>query len=235
MIAKEPVAGRVKTRLAPAFGDLAAATLAAAMLADTITTVRQVAAEPWLCYAPAGAGDRMARLAPGFRLLPQAGGDLGDRLAACMAALLATGASRALIVGADTPQVPADRYEAAFDLLDDADVVLGPAEDGGYYLVAATAPDPQLFVGVPMGTGDVLRVTLERAAGRARRVRLLATMRDLDRPADLRAALASGELAACPRTRSAILAALGREAAMPSGARDAVPEPLLGSGLGPGR
>jgi rSAM/selenodomain-associated transferase 1 len=227
VIAKEPVAGQVKTRLAPAFGDRGAATLAAAMLADTIAAVRRVPAEPWLCYAPAEAGDRMARLAPGFRLLPQAGGDLGDRLAACMAALLATGASRALIVGADTPHVPAERYEAAFDLLDDADVVLGPAEDGGYYLIAATVPDPELFVGVPMGTGEVLRVTLERAAGRARRVHLLATMRDLDRPADLHAAVASGELAACPQTRSAVHAALGAGPAARFGGRHGVMEPLL--------
>jgi uncharacterized protein len=206
VIAKEPVAGQVKTRLAPAFGDGWAAELAAAMLADTVSTVRRVAAEPWLCYAPAGARDRMARHAPGFGLLPQSGGDLGDRLAACMAALLATGASRALIVGADTPHVPAERYEAAFDLLDEADVVLGPARDGGYYLIAATAPDPDLFVGVPMGTSAVLRATLERAAWLGRSVRLLASERDLDRPADLQAALAEGELTACPHTLAAVRA-----------------------------
>jgi uncharacterized protein len=204
VIAKEPVAGQVKTRLAAAFGEHGAAALAAAMLADTVATVRRVPAEPWLCYAPADAGERMARLAPGFRLLPQSGGDLGDRLAACMAALFAAGATRALIVGADTPHLPAERYEAAFDLLDDTDVVLGPAEDGGYYLIATTAPDPGLFVGVPMGTSDVLRATLERAAGLGRAVGLLVTMRDMDRPADLREGLAGGELAACRHTRSAI-------------------------------
>jgi rSAM/selenodomain-associated transferase 1 len=208
VIAKEPVAGQVKTRLATEFGDHGAAALAAAMLADTIAVVRRVAAEPWLCFAPAGAGERMARLAPGFRLLPQSGGDLGDRLAACVAGLFAAGATRALIVGADTPHIPAERYEAAFDLLDDVDVVLGPAEDGGYYLVAATVPDPELFVGVPMGTSGVLRATLERAARRRRAVGLLATMRDLDRPADLRAGLVGGDLAACRHTRAAVLAAL---------------------------
>jgi rSAM/selenodomain-associated transferase 1 len=208
VIAKEPVAGQVKTRLAPEFGDHGAAALAAAMLADTIAAVRRVRADPWLCYAPPDAGERMARLAPGFRLLPQSGGDLGDRLAACMAALFTAGATRALIVGADTPHIPTGRYEAAFDLLDDVDVVLGPAEDGGYYLIAATAPDPELFVGVPMGTSGVLRATLGRAARLGRAVDLLATMRDLDRPSDLHAGLAGGDLADCRHTRAAILAAL---------------------------
>jgi rSAM/selenodomain-associated transferase 1 len=230
VIAKEPVAGRVKTRLAPEFGDHGAAVLAAAMLADTVAAVRRVLAEPWLCYAPTAAGERMARLAPGFRLLPQSGGDLGDRLAACMAALFAAGATRALIVGADTPHIPAERYEAAFDLLDDVDVVLGPAEDGGYYLIAATVPDPELFVGVPMGTSGVLRATVERAARLGRAVGLLATMRDLDRPADLRAGLVSGDLAACRHTRSAVLAALDALPAAGSGGRAAVMAPHPGPG-----
>jgi uncharacterized protein len=200
VVAKAPVAGLAKTRLAATVGMAAASRAAAAMLADTVEVVAAVDAAPWLCFTPATARRRMRRLAPGFSLLPQVAGDLGDRLAACLATLLQRGAERVAIVGADTPHVPGAAYAAAFALLDRVDVVLGPATDGGYYLVAARAAHPELFVGVPMGTDAVLEVTLRRAAACRLEVGLLAPLRDLDRLEDLEAALAAGELAASPRT-----------------------------------
>jgi rSAM/selenodomain-associated transferase 1 len=203
VIAKEPVAGLAKTRLVPALGAAGAARAAAAMLADTLAAVRASGAEPWLCFTPAAARQRLGRLAPGFGLLAQAAGDLGDRLAACLADLLAAGADRVAIVGADTPHVPQASYRRAFAMLDEADVVLGPALDGGYYLVAAKAARPELFVGVPMGTELVLAETLARAAGDRLVVALLPPLRDLDRVEDLAAALASGELAGSPATLAA--------------------------------
>jgi len=124
VIAKEPVAGAVKTRLAATLGDDGAGRAAAAMLADTVAGMAEVDAEPWVCFAPPEAGGRMARLAPGFGLLAQVEGDLGDRLAGCFAALLGGGADQVVIVAADTPQVPRTTYEAAFALLDQVDVVL---------------------------------------------------------------------------------------------------------------
>jgi uncharacterized protein len=203
VIAKEPVAGLAKTRLVPALGEAGAARAAAAMLADTLAAVRTAGAEPWLCFTPAEAEERLARMAPGFGLLAQEGGDLGDRLAACLARLLAAGADRVAIVGADTPHVPAATYRRAFALLGRADVVLGPALDGGYYLVAARAARPELFVGVPMGTEVVLSETLARAARAGLAVALLPPLRDLDRVEDLAAALAAGELAGAPATLAA--------------------------------
>jgi uncharacterized protein len=219
VIAKEPVAGLAKTRLAPALGGQGAARVAAALLADTLATVRTVAADPWLCFAPAGARDRMAALAPGFRLLAQAGGDLGDRLAACAASLHAGGARRLAIVGADTPHLRATWYRSAFALLDRVDLVLGPALDGGYYLIAidaATRPPPaELFTGVPMGTDAVLGETLSRAQGLGLRAGVLPPLRDLDRIEDLQAALDHGELAGSPNSLEAIGALLrqGRQPA----------------------
>ena len=201
VIAKEPVPGGVKTRLAAILGADGAARVAAAMLADTVGVVAQVDAEPWVYFAPPDARTRMARLAPGCRLLAQVEGDLGDRLAGCFAALLAGGAERVVIVGADTPQVPRATYQAAFALLEQVDVVLGPAVDGGYYLVGAKAAHPELFVGVPMGTDTVLQVTLQRVIQQRLRVGTVPMLRDLDRLEDLRAALASGELDGSPRTR----------------------------------
>lgn len=203
VIAKEPVAGLAKTRLVPALGAAGAARAASAMLADTLAAVRASGAEPWLCFAPVEARERLRRLAPGFGLLAQASGDLGDRLAACLADLLGAGADRVAIVGADTPHIPAASYRRAFALLDEADIVLGPALDGGYYLVAAKASWPELFVGVPMGTEVVLTETLTRATRGGLLVALLSPLRDLDRVEDLAAALAAGDLDAAPATLAA--------------------------------
>ncbi|HZA84937.1 MAG TPA: TIGR04282 family arsenosugar biosynthesis glycosyltransferase [Actinomycetes bacterium] len=216
VIAKEPVAGLAKTRLVPALGKVGAARAASAMLADTLAAVRASGVEPWWCFTPVEARERLGRLAPGFGLLAQAPGDLGDRLAACLADLLAAGADRVAIVGADTPQVPPASYRRAFVMLDQADVVLGPALDGGYYLVAAKAARPELFVGVPMGTEVVLAETLIRAARGGLVVELLPPLRDLDRVEDLAAALAAGELAGAPATLAATTELL-------AGARVAVP------------
>jgi uncharacterized protein len=209
VIAKEPVAGLAKTRLAPALGEEGAARAAAAMLADTLAAVGSVGADPWLCFTPTDARERLRRFAPGFRLLAQAPGDLGDRLAACLADLLAAGADRVAIVGADTPHVPIASYRQAFALLEQADVVLGPALDGGYYLVAAKTARPELFVGVPMGTELVLAETLSRAARGGLVVALLPPLRDLDRVEDLADALAAGDLADAPATLAAATELLG--------------------------
>jgi rSAM/selenodomain-associated transferase 1 len=203
VIAKEPVAGLAKTRLVPALGEAGAARAATAMLTDTLAAVRTSGAEPWLCFTPIEARRRLQRLAPGFGLLAQAAGDLGDRLAACLADLLEAGADRVAIIGADTPHVPPISYRRAFALLDEADVVLGPALDGGYYLVAAKASRPELFVGIPMGTEAVLTETLARAARGGLAVALLPPLRDLDRVEDLTAALAAGDLDDAPATLAA--------------------------------
>lgn len=208
VIAKEPVAGLAKTRLAPVLGDYGAAAVAAALLDDTLALLASVEAEPWLCFAPATARARMAALAPGFELLPQVDGGLGDRLAACATALHAAGATRLGIVGADTPHLPAEWCQTAFELLDRVDVVLGPALDGGYYLIAidgtAGPPPTELFTGVPMGGDQVLEETLRRARRLGMRAGLLPPLRDLDRIEDLRAALGGGELAASPRSTEVV-------------------------------
>jgi uncharacterized protein len=205
VIAKEPVAGTAKTRLAPELGQAGAARAAAAMLADTLAAVRQVGAAPWLCFTPPAARERLASAAPGFGLLAQRGADLGDRLAACLQDLLAAGARRVAIVGADTPHLPPAVCRRAFELLGHADVVLGPALDGGYYLVAAKASRPELFAGVPMGTDVVLQATMARAARAGLRVALLPPLHDLDRVEDLRLALATGQLDRAPATRAAVV------------------------------
>jgi len=132
-----------------------------------------------------------ADLAPGL-LLPsgvavrhQRGADLGERLAAAFAELLAGPAGRAVAIGADCPDLGPGVLREAFAALGDHDLVLGPARDGGYYLIGLRQRAPALFQGVSWGTDQVLSQTLERAERDALRVGLLGVLDDIDTPEDL--------------------------------------------------
>ena len=209
-MAKYPAPGRVKTRLARVLGADVACRLHHAFVLDLADRLRGLPYSVTWAYAPAEAP--FADLVPGARCRPQEGRNLGERMAAVIAAEFRDGGGPVLVIGADVPHLPAPRLaEAAAMLERDADVVLGPAEDGGYYLVGVTAPAPVLFEGVSWGTSDVLAATLARAAGAGLRTRLLATDFDLDEPPDLdRLAdlLARGDVD-LPRT-AAILRAIRR-------------------------
>ena len=114
------------------------------------------------------------------------GGDLGERMATAFADAFAAGSRRVALAGSDVPELTRERVGEAFSALDDHDMALGPAADGGYYLVALARPRPALFEGVAWSTERVLAETLERAAAAGLRVRLLGTLRDVDTPEDAR-------------------------------------------------
>ncbi|MGH8895858.1 MAG: TIGR04282 family arsenosugar biosynthesis glycosyltransferase [Egibacteraceae bacterium] len=203
LIAKVPEAGRVKTRLCPPLTPPEAAELAAAMLADTLAAAVSSGADPWCVYD----GDErlLARhLGLPVPLLCQTGGGLEARLAAAQAELFACGYDRVLLLGADCPTVSGAYLREAIDALADADLVLGPAVDGGYTLIGTNAPSLALFDGVPMSTDRVLTDTVERAVRQRLRTRLLAWRHDLDTVADLAEARASGQLAHAPATLAAL-------------------------------
>ncbi len=214
VMAKDPRAGGSKTRLAASAGLTAAQTadLAEAFVHDTLRTAQQVAdAEVWVCHAPPDSAARFAAWAPRARILAQVAGDLGARMRAAFAAAFESGPARVVMIGSDTPHLPAERIEAAFARLDAARVVLGPATDGGYYLVGLDAPAPALFEGIAWSTPDVLAETRERARNGGLELALLDELRDVDDAADLaelaRSIRPDGE--PCPRTARA-LAGLGR-------------------------
>lgn len=205
LVAKAPVPGEVKTRMCPPLTPVEAAAVAAALLADTVDSALSTGHEVW-CVAT---GDRRCLaglLPPGVPLLRQVGGGLGARLANALATLCATGAERVLLVGADCPTVDGGYLDQALAALDDADVVLGPAADGGYTLLGARAPHPELFAGVPMGTSGVLTATLDGVRRAGLRTRVLDVRHDIDTVADLATAWRSGQLNAAPRTRAVIRA-----------------------------
>ncbi|MFE3287906.1 DUF2064 domain-containing protein, partial [Streptomyces sp. NPDC059233] len=142
VIAKEPVPGRVKTRLTPPFTPQQAAVLAEAALADTLAAVAATPAERHVLVLDGAPGPW---LPPGFDVVPQRGGGLDERLAAAFAGC----AGPALLIGMDTPQVTPELLAPAL-AFDAYDAWFGPAADGGFWALGLAAPDPALLLGVPM-------------------------------------------------------------------------------------
>ncbi|HSJ45630.1 MAG TPA: TIGR04282 family arsenosugar biosynthesis glycosyltransferase [Euzebyales bacterium] len=208
VVAKAPVPGPVKTRMQPGLSADLAADLAAAMLADVTTAARATDATVWWSYA----GDRavLDALRPaGVRLLAQVGDGLGERLAHAHRTLHGAAAGRVLLVGADCPTVDADVLRAALARLDDHDVVLGPAGDGGYTLLGTGTCAPSLLSAVPMSTAHTGADTLAQAERLGLRTAVLDARPDLDTVDDLRTALDGGWLDAAPRTRALATSILG--------------------------
>jgi len=139
-------------------------------------------------FEPGEALEEMRAWLPGTRLLAQCGPDLGARMADAFARAFARGASRVALVGTDTPGVTRETAALALSALDAADVVVGPAEDGGYYLVALRAPPPAHVSGNEWSTPCVLDETRARAAAAGLAVREIAPLGDLDTLDDLRRA-----------------------------------------------
>ena len=184
VIAKEPVPGRVKTRLTPPFTPGQAAALAEAALADTLDAV---AAAPVARRVLALAGSPGPWLPPGFEVFAQRGDGLDERLAAAFADACAGAAPLPMVlIGMDTPQVtPALLSEAARPLAaGTADAAFGPAADGGYWLLGLRAPDPSLLLGVPMSRPDTGRAQLARLAAAGLRVAMLPELTDMDHAED---------------------------------------------------
>jgi len=206
VVARYPRAGQVKTRLAAAIGAEPACALYRAFLADLDQRLRTAGYAPLWAYTPADAPFASAIAAP-RRCFPQVGPDLNARLRNIFRALLGAGWQRVAIVSSDTPHLPLDWLDEAYRALDNHDLVLGPADDGGYSLIAMAAPH-DVFDGVAMGTGRALVQTLALARAHGLRSHLLTSTFDVDEPADLaRLAAALEEPALCrvlPRTARAL-------------------------------
>jgi rSAM/selenodomain-associated transferase 1 len=188
IMAKAPRVGAVKTRLCPPLRAPEAAELARCFLLDTVDRVRMVAgARPIVAYAPIEAQGQFEEAAPGFALIAQRGGDLGERQLHLIEDVLALGLQAALVIGTDAPTLPRECLDEAVSLVmaPDVDVVLGPAEDGGYYLIGMRVSRPALFEHMPWSTPTVLGRTLERAQRLGLRVACLPTWFDVDTRADL--------------------------------------------------
>src|SRR5688572_29271040 len=181
VIAKAPVAGRVKTRLTPPFTPDHAAALARAAIEDTLASVQAVDRDvrrvlvldgrpgPWVPY--------------GFEIVPQR----GDGLAARLAAAFEDVGGPAFLVGMDTPQVTPALLDAGLGAVLAGEAAFGAALDGGYWGIGLPAPDGRAFDGVPMSAGDTGAVQRARLAILGLRTRVLPPLRDIDTVEDARA------------------------------------------------
>jgi rSAM/selenodomain-associated transferase 1 len=189
---KKPEAGRVKTRLAAAFGPETAAQIHEAMLFDAIAIwssedVLAPGGRRVLVFSPGDAGPWFdTRVPAAFALQPQVEGDLGRRMQAFFAGEFEDGATRVVLIGTDAPTLDPTIVISAFLCLEGRDVVLGPATDGGYYLVGSRHAPPPIFEGVDWSTPDVLGQTIDRLRDTGLSLAVLPPWYDVDTPDDWR-------------------------------------------------
>ena len=181
---KAPRIGTVKTRLAKSIG-AAAALNAYRCLVETLLGNLESLPEVELRFSP---DDAFSEIQPwlrdGWRIQPQGNGDLGGRLQRALGENFSVGAKRVVIIGSDCPSVNVSDVRAAWSALASHDAVLGPARDGGYWLIGLNASQPLLFENIPWSTDAVLRETLARAKSTGLRVHHLRELSDVDTEAD---------------------------------------------------
>jgi len=214
VMAKQPVPGKSKTRLCPPLTSREAAELSEALLRDTVGLVSGLReTEMAIAVSPRSAVGLMRRFVPrGARILAVEGADIGECLHSVTEQLFAEGFTRVVALNADGPTLPAEYIERAVEMLTESDVVLGPAEDGGYYLIGLRQRQPRLFQGISWSTAHVAAETLALAATLGLTVARLPQWYDVDTPAELerlRAELIARPLGIAPCTR-AFLARLKR-------------------------
>lgn len=186
VVAKQPAPGQTKTRLCPPLNPPQAAELYDCFLRDTLDAMRKISGVRLVIgFLPEAAEGYFQQLAPDMELVCQRGASLGERLDHLLTEALASGSKRAVVMDSDSPTLPVDYISQAFDQLADADVVLGPTRDGGYYLIGMKQPQPHLLRQVEMSTPRVLADTLALAEASGLSVALLPTWYDIDTIADL--------------------------------------------------
>lgn len=179
IFAKYPEPGKVKTRLCPPLTAVEAAQLYTEALLEIVERLQgQDAYDLVLFYA--GECSWFEQTFPGVKLLAQEGADLGRRMAKALTTLLGDGYDKAALIGSDSPDLPVAVIERAFTLLDQHELVIGPALDGGYYLIGESNHHPQLFSGIAWSSDQVLEQTRAKANQLEVRAGLLEPWEDLD-------------------------------------------------------
>lgn len=179
LFARYPAAGACKTRLIPALGAMGAATLHRHLTERTVATLCQSDAPVTVAYTGADKADFEHWLGADIGLVAQVDGDLTAKLLACL------DPAPVIFFGADTPDLELRHVEQAINALQTHQVVIGPAEDGGYYLIGMRAALPELLTDMPWSTDQVLPETLARLDRLGIAPALLETLSDCDRPEDL--------------------------------------------------
>jgi rSAM/selenodomain-associated transferase 1 len=180
LFAKWPQAGAAKTRLGPAGVEIARA-----FLLDSVVRLGRIDAQRIVAFAPPDAEKDFGDLVRGnFQLVAQKQGDLGQRLSGFLTDQFRAGFQSIVVLGSDSPTMPLEHVETAFALLESADVVLGPATDGGYYLLGCAGQVPPIFEDIAWSGSRVLADTIARLGDPQWRVSLLPPWYDVDTPED---------------------------------------------------
>ncbi len=186
------LAGTIKTRLVPPLTNAEATGLYSAFLSDIFNTLACLKnVDIHIFFTPSGDGvdtSTLTKLVPSNAVLtPQKGTDLGERMKNAFSLLFSKRYARVAVIGSDSPDIPLKFIEKAFEELDldQGSLILGPATDGGYYLIAMGRLHPAVFDGVKWSTPQVLSQTLERAKSAEIKVHLLKQWYDIDIPEDL--------------------------------------------------
>jgi len=185
---RAPEVGRVKTRLGAEIGAEAALRVYRRLAEHAVGEARALGddIDVRVCFTPVDSGDSVKRwLGEGARYLPQSDGDLGGRMEAAFDAAFAAGHRRVVIIGSDLPGLTAGLLRDALELLGHHPAVLGPARDGGYYLLGLESMIREIFHGIPWSTARVFGATIERLASLGITPALLPLLADVDVAADL--------------------------------------------------
>lgn len=186
VFARSPFLGRVKTRLTPPLTPAEALVFHRALVEDTLERLERwtrSGLERWLYLSEALS--MQLDVAPAWRSRVQTGDDLGERMEDAFRRANEDGRDRVVILGSDSPTLPLDYLDQAFDLLGTNDVVLGPADDGGYYLVGTSVLVPEMLRGIAWGSSRVLEQTTRALSRAGRSFHLLPSWYDVDTAQDL--------------------------------------------------
>lgn len=189
LFSRYPVAGQTKTRLIPALGAESAALLQKQMTEAALSTLEKTAVnekiEIEIRYADGDNANMRNWLGEDFLYYQQGDGDLGEKMARAFADAFEQGKHQVVIVGADCPDISSSHLAACFALLNDHELVLGPACDGGYYLIGLNSMHSELFCCMPWGQPSLLGKTVKQAEALKLSYALLEPLNDIDRPEDL--------------------------------------------------
>jgi rSAM/selenodomain-associated transferase 1 len=187
---KHPRLGQVKIRLAAEIGKRRALEVYRKLVMKTLVAVgplRRAGIEIRIFGSPSNRLIQLRRwLGPQYGYFPQRGRDLGERLRRASTEAFHTGATRVVMIGSDCPGLTPALLRQAFRALDRRQVVLGPAQDGGYYLIGLARPCPGLFETIPWSTEGVWEATLRRIQDHRFSWQALKRLRDVDHAADLK-------------------------------------------------
>lgn len=203
---KAPVPGRVKSRLATALGDDTALSLYRAFVLDMLETIERTGIPYSVFVDPPDAVPAVSSwLGQHRRILPQRGSDLGERMANAFRGIFAAGAEHATLIGSDIPDLPIEILHQAMDALERHDAVIGPAQDGGYYLIGfrRTGFLPSVFSNMTWSVPDVFARTMQFFRQVNTAVHVLPPWQDVDTAEDLRELLRRSRNTACASSRTA--------------------------------